>query len=245
MTHKPQTPDLTITQESVDISSFMERMQPVLDTALERLSSAQFRADPIGGVKYSRATSIISSAYKRHGQILGRSILERLKDCHRFQVWTEDRFKLSHAAALEIQKSLPVSAYREIELPYGDEQSAIPVDLIVYDRSMKTLCSYNVKRGNGAYDAGKRRLIQNELLRVQMLLSGYGEAFDLEITNANAYVIFYYGMRSIPEPYSLVDAELDDHFQFPVVEAVEAVNAKLRQGIYEMIEGEPSDGPAT
>ena len=36
----------------------------------DRLALARRQEDPIAGIKYSRATSIVSSAYKRHGRIL-------------------------------------------------------------------------------------------------------------------------------------------------------------------------------
>ena len=49
---------------------FMERIIPVVDETIRTLAAVRFVEDPIAGVRYSRATSIISSAYKRHGHIL-------------------------------------------------------------------------------------------------------------------------------------------------------------------------------
>lgn len=209
----------------------------MLSAALARLADTQFRTDPIGGDKYSRATSIISSAYKRHGQILGRALLERLKDCDRFQVWTEDTFKLAAASRTELQRGMPATAYREVALAYGEQEQVIPVDLIVYDAAARTVRSYNVKRGNGAYDAGKKRLILNELLRVQMHLAGYARSMGFSFETAEAHIIFYYGLRSIPEPFSLIAEDLDDHFHFPVLDAMEAVNHQFREGLHALIEG--------
>lgn len=224
-------------EDSLD--PFMERIRPVLRGALEKLAETAFRADPIGGAKYSRATSIISSAYKRHGQILGRAMLERLKDCSRFNVWIEDDFKLSPASNAELQRGLPPVNYRSIALPYGEAIQSIPIDLIVHDKQNRTLRSYNVKRGNGAYDAGKRRIIQGELLRTQMLLAGYGHSLGVDADQHEAYIIFYYGLRSIPAPYSLIDEELDEHFDFPVYAAIEAMNQEFRQELYALIENSP------
>lgn len=228
-----------VNQQTNDLNPFLLRMQPILQGALAKLGRTTFRADPIGGEKYARATSIISSAYKRHGQILGRALLERLKDCSRFTVWTEDQFKLSFASAAELQKGLPPVSYRGTHLPYGEEAQAIPVDLVVRDIENATIRSYNVKRGNGAYDAGKRRLIFNELLRTQMLLASYSRSVGFEADHYEAYVIFYYGLRSIPEPYSLVGDDLDEHFEFPVGLALEMVNKVFREGLYALIESTP------
>jgi hypothetical protein len=219
-----------------ELEAFLARMAPALSAALARLADTRFRSDPIGGERYSRATSIISSAYKRHGQILGRALLERLKDCDRFQVWTEDSFKLSAASREELRRGMPDTAYREVVLPYGEQEQAIPVDLIVHDAFNRTIRSYNVKRGNGAYDAGKKRLILNELLRTQMHLAGYAQSMGFPADVAEAQIIFYYGLRSIPEPFSLAAEDLDDHFGFPVRDAMEAVNDAFRDGLHALIE---------
>lgn len=222
-----------------ELGPFVARMAPVLQTAFERLAKVSFRPDPIGGVKYARATSIIGSAYKRHGQILGRALLERLKDCGKYTVWTEECFKLSSGAITEGMKGLPPQAYRKIDLPYGEQVQNIPIDLLTYEATIKRIRSYNVKRGNGAYDAGKRRLIFDELLRTQMLLTNYGRFLGLSVERSEAYIVFYYGLRSIPKPYSLVSGDLDEHFGFPVVVAIEAVNEIYRTGLYSLIENTP------
>ena len=47
--------------------TFMERVTPVVDETIQALGKKLFVVDPIAGVRYSRATSIVSSAYKRTG----------------------------------------------------------------------------------------------------------------------------------------------------------------------------------
>ncbi|MET4280093.1 MULTISPECIES: hypothetical protein [unclassified Bradyrhizobium] len=51
-----------------------------------------------------------------------------------------------------------------------------------------------------------------------------------------ARVIFYYGIRSLPRPYSLIGAELNDHFGFAVYDLVETANAYFRQKLHELLE---------
>lgn len=223
------------------LDPFMDRIRPLLQGTLEKLADTAFRADPIGGPKYSRATSIISSAYKRHGQMLGRAMVERLKDCSRFNVWIEEDFKLSPASNSELQRGLPPVSYRSIALPYGEASQSIPIDLVVHDKQARTLRSYNVKRGNGSYDAGKRKIIQGELLRTQMLLKGYGKSLGVDADKHEAFIVFYYGLRSIPAPYSLVDDDLDEHFDFPVRTAIEKMNQEFRRELYALIESSPID----
>ena len=218
------------------LDQFADRMGPLVDSTVEGLGRRRFREDPIAGRKYSRLTSIISSAYKRHGQMLGDVILERLRDCARFQVWREDTFKLSDESLQNFRAHDHLGKCLSISLAYGQDERSIPIDMIVFNTDTRILRSYNVKRGNGAYDAGKRRIILGELIRTNMLLKDYGRHMGLEVSQSEAKIIFYYGLRSIPEPLSLVGAELDDHFEFPVFGAVEAVNEYFRRALHDLIE---------
>lgn len=218
------------------LESLLERLRPLIDETIEKLRDTTFREDPIAGRKYSRATSIVSSAYKRHGQILERALLERLKDCARLQVWREDAFKLSHDSLRELRTHQRVEKFLRVELPYGEPERSIPVDMLVFDTRSRVLGSYNVKRGNGSYDAGKRQTILDDLLRTQMLLLDYGRQTGRAPAAANARIVFYYGLRSIAEPLSLVGDELDAHFDFPVIEAIEFVNAYFKRSLHALIE---------
>lgn len=112
----------------------------------------------------------------------------------------------------------------------------IPIDAMVYDRENKSLRAYNMKRGNGSYDAGKRRLIMNELVRSSMLLRSYGIGHGINPASARSQIIFYYGLRSIEPPLSLVGNELNSVFGFPVWDAIEVMNAYFREQLYNLIE---------
>lgn len=79
-------------------SSFLDRVVPVVEETIRALSRTKFAEDPIAGTKYSRATSIISSAYKRHGRILEAAVRESLSESNRHRVWQEDCFRVSPAA---------------------------------------------------------------------------------------------------------------------------------------------------
>jgi len=69
-----------------------------------------------------------------------------------------------------------------------------------------------------------------------MLLKSYRETFKLAPLEAEARVIFGYGIGSLPRPYSLIGSELNDHFGFGVSELVETANAYFRQKLYELLE---------
>jgi hypothetical protein len=216
------------------VASYMETVKPVVDKTIFELSRTKFRPDPIGGLRYSRMTSIVSSAYKRHGQIIERALIERLKESNRFQVWSEKTFSIS-AAAHNLATNNP-SACLKATLPYGDIHRTTQVDMVVYDFSDRVLRSYEIKRGNGDFDAGKQRSILIDLLAQQVLLKSYGEQRGLDVSSAEAKIIFYYGRRSIKAPFSLIGAELDAHFKFEVVGAVEIINEYFRERLYDLLE---------
>ena len=120
----------------------------------------------------------------------------------------------------------------------GDRERSTPIDLLVYDQEIRSLRSYNVKRGNGSYDGVKRRSIQSDLLRTNMLLKDYGEKAGLSPLDWSANIIFYYGILSLPKPLAIAGSELDAHFAFPVIEAIEEVNAYFTQRLHRLIEDE-------
>lgn len=225
----PSTPEL---------EDYFVRMRPTVDETINRLGATRFREDPIAGRKYSRATSIISSAYKRHGTILQKALLERLMDCARLRVWTEDDFKLSHDTLREVRIAERLDSLFQVKLPYGDRERSVRVDILVFDETRRSLNAYNVKRGNGSYDGGKRRLMHEELVRTQMLLTDYGRVLGITPETSNAHVIFYYGLLSLPPPLAISGDDLDEHFQFPVHEAIELVNSYFVSRLSALIEQE-------
>jgi hypothetical protein len=214
--------------------TYIERVKPIIDQTISTLASAKFVVDPIAGEKYSRLTSIISSAYKRHGTILEFALRESLRESNRHQVWREDAFKVSRAADQLIGQQT-ADAYDVTLLPYGESARSLQIDMMVFDNADKTLRAYEIKRGNGQFDAGKIRSIKRDLIVTQMLLKSYGETFKLEPQKAEARIIFYYGRRSIPRPYSLIGSELNNHFGFAVYDLVEEANVYFQERLYDLL----------
>lgn len=213
-------------------------VRSAIDNAINNLRRSTFREDPIGGTKYSRAVSIISSAYKRHADILNRALLERLKQCHNLNVWRDDQFKLSHESLRELRTHQRFEKCLTIELEYGESERTISVDILAFDDRTKRLRAYCVKRGNGSYDGVKRRAILDNSLRTNMLLTNYGRKAGLDPIEASAHVIFYYGLLSLPRPIALAGQELDAHFDFPVVNSIEEMNSYFRESLHRLIEEE-------
>jgi hypothetical protein len=49
-------------------------------------------------------------------------------------------------------------------------------------------------------------------------------------------LIFYYGVRSIPRPWSLVRDDLDGHFGFPIVAKIEQANEYFRERLHQLLD---------
>jgi hypothetical protein len=219
---------------SGDLTPFMAIVRPLIDRTIATLKHAKFAEDPICGPTYSRLHSVVGSAQKRHGRILEIALREGLRESNRHRVWTEPKFAISLAADTLVN-SQSEEACRRSELPYGEASRIIQIDVGV--DSEQNISAYELKRANGLHDAGKIRSMRRDLACTRLLLKSYGEHLrGLCPQQADALVIFYYGKRSIPAPYSLVGAELDDHFGFAITARIEAANQYYRDCLHELLE---------
>lgn len=218
------------------VLSVVDTLSPLIEATIARLNRKRFLPDPIAGEHFSRIVSIVSSAYKRHGHILERAILEQLKTCPDLQVWNDPTFQIPANADLIANGSLadPSTIYGN-EASYGPGIRTVQVDALVHDRRHNTLRAYEIKRGFGSHDSGKRRQILRDLLCIQVLLKSYGKLRKIDVERTGAHVIFYYGVRSIPEPFGLVGRELDDHFSYPVSHVVEEVNQQFKTRLHAIL----------
>ena len=215
----------------------LDLLRPEIQKTIEALAVKKFRVDPLAGEKYSKIVSVLSSAYKRHGFILERALLEAIKEHPDLTVWDDYKFQVSNTADHMVDSILE-NHHDAIstQMPYGSGHRTLQVDLITYNTKTKHVSSYEVKRGNGLHDAGKKRSILRDLLCQQVLLKSYANSHGYEAKSASVHIIFYYGQCSIKKPFSLVQSELDEHFGWPVVEAVEAVNNAFRDSLEEMLQ---------
>ena len=220
--------------------TLVELLEPEIQATIQRLNDKVFNPDPIAGPKFSRIVSVMSSAYKRHGFIIERAILEQLKTRPELTVWTESKFQVPPNADLIASGALAnPSSIIGNEVSYCAGPRALQIDAIVYHNETRSLRSYEVKRGFGAHDAGKRKQILRDALCMQLLLKSYGQSKGLEPSSVSSHVIFYYGKLSLPGPFAIKGSELDAHFGFPCRDAVEAVNQRfgerLRACLFSML----------
>jgi hypothetical protein len=107
----------------------------------------------------------------------------------------------------------------------------------VFNKNTGVLRAYEIKRGSGKHDSGKRRSMLRDALSVQVLLKSYGKQRGLDVKEAFSHIIFYYGQCSIPKPFSLTGSEIDAHFGFPVFDAVEEVNKHYKARLFAILAG--------
>lgn len=217
--------------------SLLDTMRPMVDATIDRLAKAKFCCDPLMGEEYSRITSVVSSAYKRHGRILETSILECLRTYDKFEVWNDPALAISRAAdaLAATYMTNPVAALTASIAHAGDSDRTLQVDLLVHDRESGTVSSYEVKRGAGTHDAGKKRSMLRDLICTQVVLKSYGEdRLEMKCETARSHIIVYYGAESFG-PFTLTRDSLDEHFGVPLVEQVEEVNAYYRDRIERLL----------
>jgi hypothetical protein len=231
----------------------LRAIAPEIDKTLGTLKDKVFDPDPIVGKIPSKITSIVSSVYKRHGTIIEKALLEIMKSRKHLVAWSEDSFWVSQATSNTVQASiddpdrlaaadlpfvLPPSEIRTLSLKKLKARGweKLQIDVIVFDKKTKTVSTYEVKRGFGKHDAGKRKQILRELLTTQVLIKKYTkEKIGITPKKVRNYVVFYYDKCSIPPPAGLKGSELDVHFDMPVRRQLEKVNALFKKRVRAII----------
>ena len=117
----------------------------------------------------------------------------------------------------------------------GQLERALQIDILVHDRERNTITSYEVKRGAGTHDAGKRRSMLRDLICTQVVLKSYAEErLGTGCDKASSHIIVYYGAESFG-PFTLTRDDLDAHFGVPIVEQVEEVNGYYRARVEQLL----------
>jgi hypothetical protein len=216
----------------------LDLIKPEIEKTIKLLDRKRFDPDPIAGPHFSKITSVMSSAYKRHGYILERAVLESLRLCPHFEVWRDPIFQVPTAVGHIVEGSIAdPTKLIGTDYPYSAGQRTLQVDAIVFNKNTGILGAYEIKRGSGLHDSGKRRQMLTDALCVQILLKSYGKQRGHDPNSAFSHVIFYYGKCSIPKPFSVTGAELDQHFGWPIHDFVEEVNKYFQSRLFTILAG--------
>jgi hypothetical protein len=162
---------------------------------------------------------------------------EQLRENPQLEVWDDHEFYVSALADNAATDSLKKpTALLDTNFPYEPAgKRKLQVDIFVFDKQLKSLRAYEVKRGNGEHDAGKKRQILRDTLCVQVLLKEYGRAHGYDASSVSSHVIGYYGHLSVPRPFGIKGEELDKHFSFSVYKEVELVNSHFKNRLHSIL----------
>ena len=80
-----------------------------------------------------------------------------------------------------------------------------------------------------------------DLVCTDLLIKGYAESEGVNPELAEAKIVFFYGVRSIPKPLSILGGELDDHFGVPVYKNLQRINSYYQQRLYKLLEDIEND----
>ena len=76
-----------------------------------------------------------------------------------------------------------------------------------------------------------------DALTIQVLLKSYGKQRGQEAQSAFSHIIFYYGKCSIPKPFAITAAEMDQHFGWPCLMRIEEVNKYFQGRLFAILSG--------
>lgn len=220
-----------------------EPLENQIDSTIAAALARQFRADPIVPAKYTNAVSAIGSVVKRHGAVIQAAVIERLRASPHHHVLDVGRLIIPPEADL-LARTGALETCLRTSLPYDATAigRVIVPDLVVIDRRTNVVTAYEIKRGSGHLDAGKRRATERDLLCAAMVLPSAVTQLGYEVSRpGRARAIFYYGCRSTDPRLGLVRADLDRHFGWPVRCYVDEVNELFRTRLAEALAERDSD----
>jgi hypothetical protein len=143
-------------------------MATAVRKTMSKLDEGDFAADVLVDSGASRATSKISSIYKRHGTILQKAL------------------------AIAIATDPAWEAWDELPLSHKDYPKGLKLDLVLYGRG--SLRIFEVKRGLGKQDSDAKKGITNRLTTASNERSQIFKNCGIQpINNVKCGVVSYYG----------------------------------------------------
>jgi len=202
-------------------------------TAVAGALAGDFPADPIIGTELSRAMSCIGSVVKRHGKLIEMAIAGALVASDRFIVVPNAELPLTKGAAQLLDAKNSDLNLSKIKLSVDSEADGIVnVDLVVVDPEASWAGVYEIKRGNGVTEHGKRRPILRKLKAGRLVLASYVRQLGYgHVETVTSAVIDYCGASGFDPNFTLTRDQLDEHFGVPVVATVDAVTAAAREAL--------------
>jgi hypothetical protein len=181
-----------------------------------------------------------SAVIKRHGDLLCTQVRETLSGHEALVVLPSEGFPIS-AEADRLAAEQGVEACRTAHLTYDPDTAArtIDVDLIVVDTRIGSVTAYEIKRGFGPVDAGKRRQTLRDGFAVAAHLSDYAQRRGHPVLRSDFKVLSIYGRTGLPSEVTINGAQLDEHFAHGVSAPMWQSERYLRNCLRAMLDGRP------
>jgi hypothetical protein len=185
------------------------------------------------GPVLSRAISCIGSVVKRHGGLIEMGIAGALKASDRFIVLTNVPLPLTKGAAQLLDARNSDEDLSNIRLSADSEaEGIVNVDMVVVDPEAGWAGTYEIKRGNGLTEHGKRRPIVRKLRAARLVLASYvRQRGHGPVDTVTSAVIDYFGGSGFEAEFTLTRDQLDGHFGVPVIATVDAMTATVREAL--------------
>jgi hypothetical protein len=111
----------------------------------------------------------------------------------------------------------------------SEAEGIVNVDLVVVDPDAGWAGAYEIKRGNGVTEHGKRRPIVRKLKAARLVLASYvKQAGYGPVDKVTSAVIDYFGGSGFDSEFALTREQLDLHFGVPVTATVDAMTETTR-----------------
>ncbi len=158
--------------------SFAEA-RSVADRTIASLASVSFRTDPLFSVCDSYRSSLQESAKKRHGAVIEAAFRDAFRTFDGVEVFCEKHTE------------------------FGRE-----FDAVVYVRSKKILLGFDVKRGIGHHDSGKKREMASSLPIMEDKLREMAKAYGIDATTVKYAFYHHYSQDDRGHVGSITAAEI-------------------------------------
>jgi hypothetical protein len=193
--------------------------------------AGDFPVDPLVGPELSRVISCIGSVVKRHGGLIEMGIAGALKASDRFIVLTNVALPVTKGAVQLLDARNSDEDLANIRLLADSEaEGIVNLDLVVVDLEASWAGTYEIKRGNGTTEHGKRQPIVRKLRAARLVLASYVRKLGYgPIESVTSAVIDYFGGSGFKAEFTLTRDQLDAHFGVSVVATVDAMTATVRE----------------
>ncbi len=229
------------------MATVLDEVRPIVDETIRKLENTNFLIDPIAGERLSRITSIVSSAYKRHGAIIEIALFHAISQQNTIEARSKESFFISknvssYVESHDFKSEDGFHSCLSTSMPYRRDGEKYEIDIVYFDFTTETICALEVKRGNGQFDRGKRDSMIKAALSVRMLLRSFAEHVGWPAKNVESRILAYYGVPRFPPEIYLRGKDLDQFIGPGIRDRVESVNDYFRERLLALVGGDVDQG---